>query len=390
MAKKHHHLEQRGKVWYFVGMVKRRRYLVALSEDELTALNLRDDYLKEIRNYGEIISLKPIEPEQHEEQPQEVLLFGKVAVEWASQIEGRIEKRKRLGKGKQELKYSTWRDYKSIMNCHVLPRFGNLPIRSISLADIEDFTDSLDCSSRRINNILVPVRSIFDIALKKGIIDNNIMTNIKYLKEEKADPNPLSHDEVLRFLEHVDPHFVQFFTVAFYTGLRFGEMGALKWKNVWFDKSLICVRETRVYGEEGRPKTKKSYRDIDMLPPVRDALEYLYKKRGDDKYVFRDKKGRLLVPDHLRNVIWTPALKKADLEYRPMIQTRHSFATMMIDAGENIGWIQNMMGHATLQMIFDNYHSWIKRPSKNDGTAFMSNFYRKTEDAGIVGEVGKE
>lgn len=379
MAKKHHHMEQRGKVWYFVGMIQGRRYHEKLSEDENASLDKRDEYLKEIRNYGEIVSLKSLEPAQDEVHDQEVL-FGTMAVMWAEQIKGRIEKRRQLGKGKDELKSSTWRDYKSIMNCHLLPRFGNQPIRTISLADVEDFTDSLNCSPKRINNILIPMRSVFEMALKRGVIDNNIMNDVERLSGEDTDPFPLSHDEVQLFLEFVNPYFVPFFTVAFYTGMRFGEMAALKWNNVWFHKSLIRIRETRVYGEEGRPKTKKSVREIDILPPVIESLEYLYEKRGNDAYVFRDEQGRLLGTDHMREVIWRLALKKAELDYRPMIQTRHTFATMMIDAGENLGWVQNMLGHATLQMIFKHYHAWIKKPSKNDGAAFMNSINQKAQE----------
>ena len=382
MAKnKYHHMVKRGKVWYFVGMVKGTRYHEPLFEDENASMDRRDDYLKEIRNHGEIVSLKQLDPEP-EEVPEKKLLFGEVAVIWADQIKGRIEKRQQLGKGKDELKSSTWRDYRSILNCHLLPRFGNQPIETISLADIEDFTDGLNCSSKRINNILIPMRSIFDMATKRGFIDKNIMKDAERLSGEDTDPYPLSHEEVQRFLEHVNLHFIQFFIVAFYTGMRFGEMAALKWSNVWFSKSLIKIRETRVYGEEGRPKTKKSVRDIDILPPVRESLEYLHRKRGDDKYVFRDEQGRLLGTDHMREVIWRPALKRADLDYRPMIQTRHTFATMMIDAGEDLGWVQNMMGHATLQMIFKHYHAWIKKPSKKDGSAFMNNVFQKTQGEG--------
>ena len=142
--------------------------------------------------------------------------------------------------------------------------------------------------------------------------------------------------------------------------MRFGEMAALKWSNVDLDRDLIKILETRVYGKEGRTKTAKSKRDIDMLPPVRDALESLKKKKGKGKYVFRDQKGALLTTDHIREVIWKPTLEKIKLEYRPPIQTRHTFATLMIDAGEDIGWVQRMMGHGSLQMIMTKYYSWVK------------------------------
>jgi len=71
-----------------------------------------------------------------------------------------------------------------------------------------------------------------------------------------------------------------FFVVAFFTGMRAGEMSALKWKNVDFDRRVIKVVETRVYGEEGRPKTNSSYRDIDMLPMVYDPSGWEWSPTG--------------------------------------------------------------------------------------------------------------
>ena len=65
-------------------------------------------------------------------------------------------------------------------------------------------------------------------------------------------------EEVNIFLDNVHVQYRDFFVVAFFTGMRFGEMSALKWKNVDFKLGIIKVRETRVNGEEGSPKTKRS------------------------------------------------------------------------------------------------------------------------------------
>lgn len=77
-------------------------------------------------------------------------------------------------------------------------------------------------------------------------------------------------------------------------------------------------------------------------------------------------------PDHYRNVVWTKALEKAGLAYRPPIQTRHTFATMMLSAGEDSGWAQNMMGHSSLQMIWIRDFAWIQKKTRHDGAAFMA------------------
>ena len=80
---------------------------------------------------------------------------------------------------------------------------------------------------------------------------------------------------------------------------------------------------------------------------------------GKSKWVFLDLSGKPLNPDHVREVIWKPALSKAGIEYRPLMQTRHTFATISLSEGEDIGWVQNMLGHGSLQMIFTKYYAWI-------------------------------
>ena len=81
-------------------------------------------------------------------------------------------------------------------------------------------------------------------------------------------------------------------------------------------------------------------------------------------------KGVLMTTDHYREVIWKPALKQAGVTYRPPIQIRHAFATLAIDSGEVFGWVQEMLGHGSLQMIFTRYYSWIWQKTRSDGSAF--------------------
>jgi len=153
----------------------------------------------------------------------------------------------------------------------------------------------------------------------------------------------------------------------------------LKWAAVDFERRLIKVVETRVYGEEGRPKTNSSYRDIGMLPMVSDALkEQARRTRLRSKYVFLNEEGTPIEIETLRKNAWSKGLKKAGLEYRPVIQTRHTFATMMISSGENLGWIQKMMGHSSLKMITDKYFSYIPNMTHNDGSKFLDEYNKKT------------
>jgi integrase len=104
---------------------------------------------------------------------------------------------------------------------------------------------------------------------------------------------------------------------------------------------------------------------------VLEALTDQTRLTGKGKHIFLTKDGQRMNPDHYRDVVWKPTLEKAGLEYRPPIQTRHSFATMMLSEGEDLGWVQNMMGHASLQMIYTRYYAWVPSKTRRDGSAFM-------------------
>jgi integrase len=262
------------------------------------------------------------------------------------------------------------------MNNFLLPRFGNVPIDQIQYLDIATFKGDLKCKNNRIINILIPMRNVFKLAVKAGFIEKNPMDLLDPIKAEKPEINPFSFEEVMAIIEKVDPHYRSFFTVAFFTGMRFGEMAALKWKNVDFKMGLIRVRETLVSGEEGLPKTEGSIRDVKMLPMVveamRDQRNATFEK---SPHVFLNRYGRTLKPCPLRKHAWTDVLENLGIEYRTMMHTRHTYITMMLDSGEHIGWVARQVGHTSAKMIFERYYSYIENYQTDDGQKFMDRVY---------------
>ena len=355
MAKdKNHHMILRENTWYFVTKVNGKRIRKALSQSVTEARRLRDEYLRNIDIHGDIRTVKQAD----ERGP----LFGEVVEKW---VKITIKK----------IRPSTMIDYKSAMNTYILPRFGNTPIADITNLDIEDMISEMECSAKRINNILVPLRSVYKLAKKNKFVDENLMLQVENHKIRKPKIRPLSMDQVHIFLEHVNPFYGPFFTVAFFTGMRGGEMAALKWENVHLDTRKIEIVETRVYGEEGAPKTEGSFRTIDILPMVHKALlEQAQRTRLKSKYVFLNLDDKPIDVETLRKTAWTTGLKDANIEYRPMIQTRHTFATLMITTGENIGWVQKMMGHASLKMIVEKYFAYVPNMTHNDGSLFVKEY----------------
>lgn len=354
-----HNLEKRGSVWYFVATKNGKRYHEPLSSNLRDAKLIRDKRMAELNSHGKLIS-KSTEPAPDAEDR----LLGEVAQLWAElQV-------KRLQSG--EFKESTWRDYKSAMNLHILPAFGDMRLKDIESYHVDEFVLDLTCCGKRKKNILVPLKSLYKFAIKRKFASVNIMENLDKIKTDKMSISPFSKEEVKTIIDNAPSEYVAFIKTLFFTGARFGELAGLPWDCVDFSRNVLKIRQTLVYGTLGRVKTTGSNREIKMTATVVEALYPMKTRTKANAFVFLDKNGQPMTPDHFREVIWKPLLKKISIEYRPPMQTRHTFATLAIDAGENLGWVREMLGHSSLQMIFNVYYKWIKR--SNDGNAMMANF----------------
>ena len=287
-----------------------------------------------------------------------------------------------LERKKVTVSRSTYGDYASIMKVYALPHFGKTPMCQVTQRDVEDFMDTLGpVSAKRKNNIMVPVKCLFNDAKRRGDIQSNPIELIRRFKEEKPQIDPLSFPEMKAFLANVDPHYVPYFSTAFLTGMRPNEMLALKWLHVDFEMRCITVREGRVQGFEGPPKTLSSYRDIDMLDPLFEVLrQHRLACPQDATHAFTGKKGGPMDVNNLRNKVWYPAITKAKLRKRTMYQTRHTFASLMLSHGEDPLWVARMLGHTSTEMLYRHYGKFIRNRMRRDGVRFLQGF----EEAKVV------
>jgi len=106
-----------------------------------------------------------------------------------------------------------------------------------------------------------------------------------------------------------------------------------------------------------------SRRKIQLLPVMKAALmeQLSICEKLDGEYLFCTTTGEQLNHANLSNRVWRPALKEAGIPYRPMIQTRHSFATTALSLGE---WIAHIMGHRDTDMIIKVYTKYLKNAVK--------------------------
>jgi integrase len=119
-------------------------------------------------------------------------------------------------------------------------------------------------------------------------------------------------------------------------------------------------------GVVSTPKTQSSIRTIDILDPLLPYLKAQYERTGRaGSFVFLNKNG-----DHyydikrIRDTRWKKLLEKLGIEYRTIYQMRHTFATVMIENGEDILWVSHMLGHTDTSMTLQMYAKYRKQKDK--------------------------
>src|SRR5882724_4171497 len=135
-------------------------------------------------------------------------------------------------------------------------------------------------------------------------------------------------------------------------------------------------------------------RDVDMLPPVVEAMKAqkaqqaatclrlgLGAPESGRDYVFSGSRGGLLRPNFLRDRVWYPTLTAAGLRRRTMYQTRHTFASNALAAGEAPSWVAAMLGHTSPEMLFSVYAHYIPNRTRRDGSALLSRMTERPDAA---------
>ena len=273
-------------------------------------------------------------------------------------------------------KESTQADYRISYEKHIKPHLGKKRLDTIKPSDIALWQNRVleSVSPRRLRNIRAVLSTIIQDAMRDELILRNPLPLVKLPRADKVEIHPFSISEIFTILDTAVGQFKNFYALAFFTGMRSGEMIGLRWDDIDFFRNEISIKRAIKMGVVSTPKTVSSVRDIDIIDSLLPYLKEQYRLTAHkNSYVFlNDKDEHFYDIKRIRNTHWTKVLKECDLKYRPIYHTRHTFATMMLENNEDILWVSNMLGHTDSTMTLSKYARYVKRDDKKRAT-FLKN-----------------
>ena len=199
------------------------------------------------------------------------------------------------------------------------------------------------------------LKSIMTKAVANDLCYKNPFDGVEKIKSVKAKRTAIyTQDEMAKMLFSAEGWLKYFLFIAFGTGMRVGELLALKWDDVDFEKKCITVQRSITHGVIKGTKTNEE-RTIDMLDVVKKSFQALYEQKRCE-WVFPNKD--LKPYSESKNILkyyFKPLLKRIGVEYKQLRVSRHGFVSLMLSKGMDPLWVQNTAGHASLTTTFKFY-----------------------------------
>lgn len=239
-------------------------------------------------------------------------------------------------------------------------------VRTKHMADFDyrmlmDLLSKLPENPKTFNNIATVIRQMLNYAFLAKTIREPLHEHITMRRRQEPEPDPFELAEVdlllTKFTEEVASDYYEF---AFFSGLRPSEQIALRWTRVDLRSGTVKIDTALTRGKEKGTKTS-SVRIVELSSR---ALRVLERQRPRTQlakgHVFHSRDGKpFTTTDGPLDDWWKPAMKVSKLRYRDARQTRHTFATMCLMAGNRPAWAAGQLGHSP-EMFFRVYSRWIK------------------------------
>ena len=301
--------------------------------------------------------------------------FREAAAEWLRHAEH-----------ERAVKPATLVDYRSAVSSRLVPAFGDLPLEAVTPDTIDQWRRGLlaetELSARTVNKSLTILHGIMERARRVWKLPANPVADIERVRERYSGDFDFYSPEEIRALVRAaasEQDGALYLTAAF-TGLRRGELVALRWRDVDFAGDAIRVRGNFSHGEVVTPKGGK-VRTVPMVPEVAQALARLGSRErfsSESDLVFPNEVGAHIDASALRRR-YLRALEAAGLRRLRFHDLRHTFGSLAINRA-SIVQVQAWMGHADV----DTTMRYLHHKSRADDAKLLAGAFGATPVAAPV------
>lgn len=279
---------------------------------------------------------------------------------------------------KHEVRETSLAKTNQILSTKVIPYLSDIKIEKLDKKILQDWKNKiseLNLSICTRQNIYGELRALLNYAVKMDYLPKNPLTGLGNFKDAYFEvPKDKMHyytaNQFKKFITAAAGHtetltdwgYYVFFNIAFYTGMRKGEINALKWSDI--EDNTIHVRRSVAQKVKGKsivetpPKNKSSYRDIQIPLPLKKILDEQKDRQSKiDGFTeeFRVCGGVCCLSDTALANKNEQYAKEANIERIRIHDFRHSHATLLANEGINIQEIARRLGHSNIEMTWNTY-----------------------------------
>jgi integrase len=299
---------------------------------------------------------------------------------------------------KSTIRMTTYTQYHSIIKAHIIPALGHVTVQKLTVQMIQTFyTKKIESGAThsRVMGIHAVLHKALDDAVRWNIISRNVSDLVSLPAATTHEIQPLTVDQVHTLMEVVKGHhFEALILVAVTTGMRRGELLALRWSDIDFENGFIYIRRSvgrvpKMGFVENDPKTRMSKRKITLPDVVIKALkehqlrqeqakQLVSKRWQEHNIVFPNKFGgfhytnRMLITFHA-------LVAKAGLPRIRFHDLRHSAATILLIKGVHPKVVQELLGHSKISITMDIY-SHVLPSMQKDAMDTMDQIFKSDEE----------
>ena len=291
------------------------------------------------------------------------------------------------------IRTSTANRYELMIEKYTVPRIGSIKLSKLTARDLQRLYKALldhgrisgtetqgpGLSTTTVHSLHLMLHSAFKQAVKERLLLRNPTEDCIAPKIRKVEMKILEPEQIHRYLLAAENHnALPMFYLELVSGLRKGELVALRWDDVDTERNTVSVSKQLVRNPDGtleltQPKTETSIREVSIPQEAVDLLKQEHALHPDNPYLFPSAKtGEMYHPDSVVN-LHKKILREAGIPHIRFHDLRHTFATMALQSGVDIKTVSAMLGHYDAGFTLKTY-THATRQKQEEAAQTMGSF----------------